>query len=1087
MIKKVLLTFSLLTIAAYSLSGQGLKVSLQAKNESYAVVFKEIEQQTGYSFLVNESELDTDEKLSVDFKDESLEKALTSILSAKDLTFSLVDKNIVIKRKEHETKTVSGIVVDNDGVPLVGVAVVVKGTSEGVSTDSDGKYNIQASPSDILEFMFLGFMDYERQVGEDKVINVEMKPDNTVLDDVVVIGYGSAKKSDLTGSVASIKADTFEARPVASVDGLLQGKVAGLQVVQSSGEPGASVEIRLRGVSSRQGSNSPLYVVDGFPYGDAGALKQINVNDIASIEVLKDASAASIYGSRGANGVIMITTKSGEINKRPTISIATNTGVQWVNTSNFGIIKDPYLYALLSDEARVNDSRIGVPKYIGAYDDSGFYFPSLTEIQSGAWDKTTDWSEEVLKPALIQNYNISVSGGGKTNAYMLSASYFNQDGTLIGSGYESVSTRFKFDQNVGKKLKIGTNLSFSYVNRDLSNITYSSLYRNPVFPVYNEDGSYYKEDPTDMTNPVMLANEVKNHSDGYDFYTVTYLNWDICKGLSLRAQSGLKFGASISDKYYPRTTTLGDQNKGQAELENYLGTVMLNEVYATYKNKFGRDKKHDFSAMLGYSSEVTSNRGSGLVAVGFSNDNLTNENMSMGDPQKNKLSNYQQKEVLSSFVSRINYTYDDRYIVTFTGRFDGSSKFGSNNKYGFFPSVAVGWKIASESFVKDNITWLNELKLRASYGSTGNQAISVYGTKDKISGTLNDKYYDGNTLVSGLGLTQMGNNSLRWETTRQANIGIDLGVLDNAIVFSMDLYDKNTTGLLRQRSLPLSGGIGNHHNGETGKVWVNSGELNNRGIEFTFNARIFGRRDFTWNVNATASHNLTVVKDIGEEGESMGLLRSRGDFSDGGVYWRNGLPMDVIVGYLVDGIIQTGEQYTHLTGDDGMPGEFIYRDLNNDGELTADDMQVLGNAQPKWIVGFGTTLTYKGFDLDVQFNGMLGHDVISQQKFSNAKQVNRWTVDNPTQNYPRLRGGRNLRLSDWWIEDASFVRISNITFGYTFDPNRIKCIKGLRLFFNCANPYVFTSFSGIDPEVSIWDTGTYPKPTTFSLGINLDF
>ncbi len=1085
MLKKTLLAFLFLPVVSLTLLAQDVTVSMNAEDVTYATVFKEIERQTGYSFLVNESELDTEEKISVSLDKASIDEAMSRLLEGKGLTFSVQDKRIVIK--EEQKRTVTGIVTDGDDISLPGVAVMVKGSSEGTVTDDEGRYRISASPSDVLEFMFLGFRNYERQVGTSTVIDIRMTPDNTVLDDVVVIGYGVAKKSDLTGSVTSIKSDVFESRPVASVDGLLQGKVAGLQVIQSSGEPGASVEIRLRGVSSRQGSNSPLYVVDGFPYGDAGALKQINVNDIASIEVLKDASAASIYGSRGANGVIMITTKSGEINRRPVISLAANTGVQWVNTSNFGIIEDPYTYALLADESRVNDTRIGVPKYIGAYDDSGFYFPSLTEIQSGAWNKTTNWKDEILKPALIQNYNVSVNGGGRANAYMFSVSYFNQDGTLIGSGYESVSTRFKFDQNIGQKLKVGTNLSFSYVSRDPSNITYSSLYRNPVFPVYNEDGSYYKEDPTDMTNPVMLANELKNHSNGYDFYTVAYLNWDICKGLSVRAQSGLKFGASVSDQYYPRTTTIGDQNRGQASMDWYLGTLLLNEVYATYHNTFGQNKKHDFTAMLGYSSEQTVNEGAGLVAVGFANDNLTDENLAMGDPEKNKLSNYKQKEVLSSFVSRINYAYDNRYIVTFTGRFDGSSKFGSNNKYGFFPSVAVGWKIAEERFVKDNVNWIDELKLRASYGTTGNQAIAVYGTKDKISGKLNDKYYDGNTLVSGLGLTQMGNNSLRWETTRQANIGVDIAVLDNAITFSAEFYDKHTVDLLRERKLPLSGGIGSHHDGATGTVWVNSGELNNRGVELSLNARIFGRRDFTWNINATASHNVTTVTDIGEEGESMGLLRSRGNFADGGVYWRNGERMDAIVGYRVDGIIQTGESYAHLTGDDGLPGEFLYRDADGNGELNSDDMEILGYAQPKWVVGFGTTFTYKGFDLDIQFNGLLGHDIISQEKFSNARKINRWTVDNPTQSYPSLRGGRSLRLSDWWIEDGSFVRVSNITFGYTFDANKIRYIKGLRIFFNCANPYVFTSFSGVDPEVAIWDTGTYPKPTTFSLGINLDF
>jgi len=1086
--KKVFLTFFLLVAVTLTSFAQSKTVSLQSKDETYAKVFKEIERQTGYSFLVNESDLKTDEKVSVMVENAELEKVLQQILSGKNVSYTIQNNNIVIIRVEDVKRVlISGSVKDNAGAILPGVAIINNTTSEGTSTDLEGRFSIDAKEGDNIVFMFLGYQDAHIIIDNLSPLNVVMYPDRNLLEDAVVIGYGTMKKSDLTGSVASIKDKALESRPISSVDGLLQGKVAGLQVIQSSGEPGSSAEIRLRGVSSRQGSNSPLYVVDGFPYGDAGALKQINVNDITSIEVLKDASAASIYGSRGANGVILITTKSGKVDGVPVISLSTNTGIQWVNTSKFGIIRDPYLYAILADEERVNDTRIGVPKYIGGYDDSGFYFPSLTEIQSGKWNKTTDWEKEVLRPAMIQNHNVSVTGGGKANAYMLSVSYFDQDGTLIGSDYQSFSTRFKFDQNIGDKLKVGTNMAISYIERDPAKISYSALYRNPVFPVYDTDGSYYKIDPTDMSNPVMLANELKNESTEYDIYTMAYLNWNILDGLTLKAQSGMKIGASIADKYYPRTTELGNIHSGRAELDNYIGSQLLNEVYLTYQKAFGADKKHNVTLMGGYSSEVINARGSHMDAQEFVNDNLTNENMSMGNPEKNGISNYATREVLSSIIARANYSYANRYLLTLTARYDGSSKFGDKNKYGFFPSVALGWKIAEEPWLKDSAPWLDDLKIRASYGTTGNQAISVYGSKDKVSGLLNDKYYDGYNLISGMGLTQMGNNRLRWETTTQSNIGLDFGAFNGALSVMLDMYNKNTSDLLRQRSLPLSGGIGSHHSAETGKVWVNSGELNNKGVEITVNANIINTRDWGWSVNATASHNVTTITNIGEEGESMGLLRSRGGFSEGGVYWKNGQPMDLIIGYQTEGIVQIGDSHKHLEGDDALPGEFLYKDITGDGELNADDMVVLGSAQPKWGVGFGTNLTYKGFDLDVQFNGLLGHKVISSQKFSNAKKVNRWTVDNPTEDYPALRGGRNVKLSDWWIEDASYIRVSNITLGYTFDMNKLKHIRNLRIFLNCANPFVFTKFSGIDPELSIWDSGTYPKPTTFTLGLKLDF
>lgn len=1072
----------------------GQNVTVNIKNAPISSVLTKIQKQYGYSFAVKSNDLDLAKVVSVNAKNQSLVSVIQDAFNSvgQKVDVSVEGKTIVISSKKssnlikanEEINIVKGKITDSGtGEPVIGASIIQKGTRNGVVTNINGDFQISVPLGTILEISSLGYKDVEAIA--ESILNISLHEDINLIDEVLVIGYGSVKKSDLTGSVSSIKASSFESRPAATVDGLLQGKIAGMQVTQSSGEPGASLDIHLRGISSRQGSNAPLYVVDGFPYGYAGALKQVNVNDIASIEVLKDASAASIYGSRGANGVILITTKSGMNDKTPIFSLSTNTGVQWVNTSNYAIIKDPFIYAMLSDEARINDTRIGVPKYIGAYDDAGFYYPSLIELQSGIWDKTTDWEKAVLKPAAIQDYNLSVSGGGKNNSYMVSASYFNQDGVLIGSSYERFTTRLKFDQKIGDKFKFGTNMSFSYVNRQVSNISYDALFRNPVFPVYDDDGSYYKEDPTDMTNPVMLANEVTNHSDGYDVYMMAFADWTICKGLTLRAQSGLKLGASISDKYYPRTTTEGDIHDGRAFIDNYLGTYLLNEVYATYKREFGG--KHGFSAMFGYTGELTRNQGSSLTAEGFANDNLKSENLSMGNPEKNLVSNYMQREALNSFLSRINYTYDNRYLFTFTGRFDGSSKFGKNNRYGFFPSVAAGWKISEEPFVKGNVNWLDELKLRVSYGSTGNQAISIYGTKDKIGGELNDKYYVGNTLVSGLGLIQMGNDGLKWETTRQANVGLDFGAFKNALTLSIDLYNKKTTDLLRQRNLPLSGGIGSHHNGSVGSVWVNSGELNNRGVEITLNARPISQKDFTWTLNATASHNKTLIVDIGEEGESMGLLRSRGNFKDGGVYWRNGQPMDIIVGYRVDGIIQTGETIDYLSRDEALAGEFKYRDTNGDGALSSDDMEIIGCAQPKCILGFGSTFTYKGFVLDLQFNGILGKTIISEKRFSNAKQINRWTTDNPTQLYPSLRNGRNLRMCDWWLEDGSYLRISNITFGYTFNTDQLKYIDNLHISANCANPYVFTKFSGADPEVSIFDSGTYPKPSTFSLAIKLDF
>jgi hypothetical protein len=378
--------------------------------------------------------------------------------------------------------------------------------------------------------------------------------------------------------------------------------------------------------------------------------------------------------------------------------------------------------------------------------------------------------------------------------------------------------------------------------------------------------------------------------------------------------------------------------------------------------------------------------------------------------------------------------------------------------------------------------------LRASYGSTGNQAISVYGTKDKVSGGLNDKYYVGNALYSGLGITQMGNKGLKWETTTQANIGLDFGALQNAITLTVDIYNKKSTDLLRQLNLPISGGIGGQHTGAVGKVWINSGEISNKGIEIGLDAHIISQKDFSWSVNLTAANNKSVVISIGEEGESLGLLRSRGGFVDGGVYWRNGEPMDLIIGFINDGIIQEGDVINYISGDDAKPGEFKYRNVNGDNQLSlADDGVVLGQAYPKWVGGIGTSLSYKGFDLDIQMNGVFGNQIISSQRFNYGKRISRWSIDNPTNDFPKLRNGRSTRLSDWWIEDGDYLRISNITLGYNFNTAKLRGIQNFRIFLSCSNPYVFTKFSGIDPEVSSFDSGAYPRATSFSIGTNIYF
>lgn len=1097
LIMRLVLVISLISMMQTFASNaytQNTKISLSVTEMKLEEIFLRIESDTYYRFTYDKNDVNVDEAYSINVKNAEIKELLHQLFSKGEIGYTIIGRQIALSPSNkpmitQQLQSISGRVTDSSGQPIPGVTVVIKATTQGTITDSNGDYSLPNVPGDAtLVFSFVGFKTQEIKVSNQNTINVVLVEETVGIEEVVAIGYGTVKKSDLTGAVSSVKSTSLESKPVATVDNLLQGKVAGLQVTSPSGEPGAGVDIRLRGISSRSGSNRPLYIVDGFPLGEAGNLQQVNVNDIESIEVLKDASAASIYGSRGANGVIVVTTKSGSFNRKTDISISTQTGFQKINLQNSDIIKDPYLYAALADEAYVNDARYNRPtgRYIGKNDEMGFYFPSLTDIQSGVWDKTTDWENEVVQPAPIQNYNLSAAGGGAKNSFLVSLSVFDQKGTLKGAKYTSYNGRLKYQQSLLDNLKLGTNIGLTYVNRNPANISYTALYRNPVFPVYNDDGTYYKESPTDFYNPILLANEIKNVVKEYNLNGMVSLDWDIIEGLKFKAQSGLDFMQNNSDLYNPRTTWLGNIYNGRGTLA-YVTTIrLLNDAYLTYKKVLG--EKHDLTVMAGYSGEMNQGWGADMTANSFVNDNLTTENMSSGDPTKYEIGNSLYKETLNSFISRVSYIYDDRYLATFTARYDGASKFGANNKYAFFPSIALGWKLSNESFMR-SVEWISNLKLRASYGSTGNQAISIYGTKDKITTTRNRKYFVGRGgYIAGYNPEQLGNSSLKWETTYQANIGLDFSVLNNRLTITADAYNKRSTDLLRQKYLPYSSGFADEHVGTDAKVWINSGEIENKGIEVSLDLDLIRGKSFNWNLNINGSHNRTYVVDIGEEGEGLGLPAGKGSFLEDVMYWRNGEPMNIIMGYPTDGIIQTGESYPWLIGEEGLPGEFKYLDKNGDDKLTLEeDGEIIGYAQPDVIFGFNSNFSYKEFDIAIQLNGQIGGDIISERKFSNMKMVNRWSYDNPSDYYPSLRDGRLPRMSKFWLEDGTYLRISSIVLGYTFTHSVISFAKQARIYASCSNPYFFSKFSGLDPEVVTFDSGAYPKPSTYSFGINVTF
>ncbi|PWJ43162.1 SusC/RagA family TonB-linked outer membrane protein [Sediminitomix flava] len=972
--------------------------------------------------------------------------------------------------------------VSASGEVLAGVNVVVKGTTNGTISDFDGNFKISVpQDTETLVFSFIGYKTIEEPIGSRSYIEVTLVEDAEQLEEIVVVGYGTMKKSDLTGAVNTVTMDDLPSRPTANVEELLQGQAAGLQITNSSGQPGSSVNVQLRGVSSLTGDSSPLLVVDGFPMGGAGNLKQINPNDIQSIEILKDASASAIYGSRGANGVIMITTKRGKSGKM-NVNFNSRVSVQ-TPPSNFNTINDPASFALISNEGRTNAGMI--PLYNGS-NFLGTYYPSVSEIQSGEWGHRTDWADVVYRNALAQDYNFSANGGTETSQYYFSLGYLGQEGMNIGDEYKRINARFSLDQEIFRNVKAGFNIIFS--NTDQDNSAGGGIGRSPVFPVYDENGDYFRIGNQDFYHPIILADEVLNKNRGTDFISNLYLDWGITDDLKLRTQLNYKNGNSVSDLYEPIGKTWnGNEWNGYGSISNFTDHDILSETYLTY-NKTVSDK-HRITAMAGWSAQRYEMRNSQLVGKGFVNDNLQNQNLYAADIMET--TNSYQASTLLSAISRLNYVFDDRYLITATMRADGSSKFGQNNRWGYFPSVALGWNLHKESFMQD-IEAISSFKVRASWGQAGNQGLDPYQINERYGTARYPNAGGGWSTGFGPGTWYtpdfiykywqgMANGELKWETTTTSNLGVDISLFNSRVMLTAEVYDKYTTDLLRSERVAPSAGYD--------EVLVNDGAVRNNGYEISLDVAIFtgDASDFEWSVKGTFSQNRNEVVEIG----SQNLVWFGGDverFRSPVNVLIPGQPIGAFYGYKTNGIIQSVEEGLEagLRGDEARPGEIKYVNLQGD-EVDADDRTVIGNPNPDFIYSISSSMRYKNFDFSFLLNGVNGNDVYNMTRFEGAAQLNRWTPDNPTNAYPSLNDNRLYRASDWWIEDGSFLRIQNITLGYTM-PQKVNWIQNLRAYVSIDNPYIFSKFQyGFDPEVAAngihW--GGYPQPTTYSFGLNV--
>ena len=1023
-------------------------------------------------------------------------------LSWQIMALCMFFSNIPVSYAQSPDKiTVAGCVKDAAGDFLIGATVQVKGISGGTITDIDGNYILKDVPrTATLVFSYVGMQNKEVPVNGKSTINVTLLDDALQLEQVVVIGYGSVKKSDVTGSVTSVKTEALKEIPANSVEGLLQGRAAGLQVINSSQDPGAGATVRIRGGSSLRGSNAPLVVVDGFPLGDAGDLKQINPSDIVNMEILKDASASAIYGSRGANGVIMITTKRA---KTGTTNITVR---QQITLSQFDtkldLWRDPVLMASLNNESRINGGLD--PLYVGKVSSTGVYYPSVEELQT-TWTTNTRWDDLVFRDTPVSNNTTAtISSSNDRTVFNLSANFYTDNGMYIKDDYTKGGYNLSVDHNIYDNFKV----RFSNIlSRGVRNANGGlSYWRNPIYPVYDENGDYYLTNASDFSHPMAITDLQKNETKSLDVISSVALEWQLFPFLKLTSQLNYKFGKSVSDRYYPKKyTEAGEFSNGQAEIENWEGHNLVSETFANFQKKFD---KHDIGAMVGYSYEYYMSRSSGLTGKDFVNEALGNENMGAGNPEKNEIWNGYSDNKLVSGMFRLNYVYDNKYLLTLTARADGSSQFGKNNKWAMFPSGAVSWKAHEESFIK-NLNVFDELKFRFSYGISGNQGISPYQTLSRY-GT--DKYYNDGSWATTIGpgyvsgwtgpgwiyrvWSGIPNPDLKWETTAQADFGIDMAFLNRRLRVSFDYYDKQTSDLLRERNLALSSGYD--------KMWVNDGKIQNRGFEVTVDADILQTKDWQLSGTLIYSRNRNKVKDLGNTLESglvtdpmTGMLfeysgNSLEQYRDYTNILAIGQPVNVFYGYKVDGIVQTLNEGIDagLSGDYANPGEFKYMNLNGDSEISEADKTIIGDPNPDFTASLALNLSWKKFDVSVFLNGVFGQDVLNTKAFGEpSNSPLRWTPDNPTNKYPSLRDGRQVKISDWWIEDGSFLRVQNLNIGYTFDLPKKSFLSKARIYMNASNLYTFTKFKGYDPEVGLDGvySGGYPRLRKWTFGLDLTF
>lgn len=1004
--------------------------------------------------------------------------------------------------------------------PMAGVTVVAQGTTIGTTTNANGEYAIEApSGNATLVFTFIGFTRQEVPINNRSTINVSLAVDQKMIQEVVVVGYGTVRKSDLTGAVSSVSEREIRAIPVASLDHALQGRAPGVQVTQNSAAPGGSVTVRVRGGNSIVSGNEPLYVIDGFPiypndqnynvggFGQrsgASALAMINPNDIESIEILKDASATAIYGSRGANGVVLIMTKTGK-EGAVRVNYEGSYGIQ--EAARRIPVLNAQQYAELFNEAEVNS---GKAPLFGGGDPK---FPAPAALGEG-----TNWQDEVFRTAPMQSHQLTFSGGSAATRYTFSANYFDQDGIVIGSAFKRGSTRFNLDTKVSDRIAVGARITYSRVYNNGASAGFdgglsgdaitNAVTFPPIDNIFNEDGSYQLTSrilaagrgSTNLQNPVGLVNGYKDLRIQDRFLANVFSDFQIIPDLKLRVSLGTDLFGATGNVFRNRTGSEAGRAAGGFASKSYRNvTNWLNENILSYNKTINEIHRIDAVAGFTYQQEVVS--GFGASSRRFVTDVLMDYNLGAGADFL-RPGSFQNSWTIASLLGRINYSLLDRYLFTITGRRDGSSRFGANNKWANFPSVAFAWRVIEEPFMADQGIF-SDLKLRTSWGRTGNQEIGNYQSLARLQ---SQNYVFNNNFVVGLGTDGVPNPDLRWETTTMTNIGLDLSMLQNRLRFTIDAYYNLTTDMLLDVTLPTTTGATS--------ALRNVGSLENKGLEFAVGYDVFDG-PFTWTVDANISGNRNKILDIGPLQPFQIGGRVSAHLNAAGSWVIPGQPVGVWYDLEYAGVYQPSDFTADGKPAEGVvlrlgnekPGWARFVDQNGDGKINADDRVVIGNPNPDFIYGFNSRMTWKNFEFSFFVQGSYGNDVKNAQRFEIATGSpgsnqslyyfeNRWSTSNPNGFLPlaRFEGNGNVSNSSINIEDGSFVRLRNAVLAYSLPP--VGILRNARISISGQNLFTITDYTGFDPEVNVLgqnnvnlgvDYGAFPRARTYTLGISVGF